>query len=91
MEINAVFALLSFGVTCYIEVGNYYDHVDTEHGLLEHVYQYKISDGVVSDETMDMDLIPIHDISVLIGTDTQRENEYTEVHVGDTINNTPEP
>ena len=24
MEINAVFALLSFGVTCYIEVGNYY-------------------------------------------------------------------
>ena len=75
----------------YIEVGNYYDHVDTEHGLLEHVYQYRISDGVVSDETMDMDLIPIRDISVLIGTDTQREKEYTEVHVGDTINNTPEP
>ena len=72
-------------------MGNYYDQVDTEHGLREHVYQYKISDGVVSDETMDIDLIPIHDISVLIGTDTQRENEYTEVHVGDTINNTPEP
>ena len=75
----------------YLEVGNYYDHVDTEHGLLEHVYQYKISDGVVPDETLDMDLVPIHDISVLIGTDTQREKEYTEVHVGDTINNTPEP
>ena len=40
---------------------------------------------------MDMDLIPIRDISVLIGTDTQGEKEYTEVHVGDNINNTPEP
>ena len=75
----------------YLEVGNYYDHVDTDHGLLEHVYQYKISDGVVSDEILDMDLVPIKDISVLIGTDTQGEKEYTEVHVGDTINNTPEP
>ena len=74
----------------YIEVGNYYDHVDTDHGLLEHVYQYKISDGVVSDEILDMDLVPIKDISVLIGTDTQGEKKYTEVHVGDTINNTPE-
>lgn len=75
----------------YIEVGNYYDHVDTDHGLLEHVYQYKISDGVVSDEILDMDLVPIQDISVLIGTDTHGEKEYTEVHVGKTINNTPEP
>lgn len=75
----------------YIEVGNYYDHVDTDHGLLEHVYQYKISDGVVSDEILDMDLVPIKDISVLIGTDTHGEKEYTEVHVGKTINNTPEP
>lgn len=75
----------------YIEVGNYYDHVDTDHGLLEHVYQYKISDGVVSDEILDMELVPIKDISVLIGTDTHGEKEYTEVHVGDTINNTPEP
>lgn len=75
----------------YIEVGNYYDHVDTDHGLLEHVYQYKISDGVVSDEILDMDLVPIKDISVLIGTDNQGEKEYTEVHVGKTINNTPEP
>lgn len=75
----------------YIEIGNYYDHVDTDHGLLEHVYQYKISDGVVPDEVSYMELIPIRDISVLIGTDTQREKEYTEVHVGDTINNTPEP
>ena len=75
----------------YIEIGNYYDHVDTDHGLLEHVYQYKISDGVVSDEILDMDLVPIKDISVLIGTDTQVEKEYTEVHVGKTINNTPEP
>ena len=75
----------------YIEVGNYYDHSDTDHGLLEHVYQYKISDGVVPDDIFDMELVPIRDISVLIGTDTQGEKEYTEVHVGDNINNTPEP
>lgn len=74
----------------YIEVGNYYDHVDTDHGLLEHVYQYKISDGVVSDEILDIDLVPIKDISVLIGTEAHGEKEYTEVHVGETINNTPE-
>ena len=75
----------------YIEVGNYYDHSDTDHGLLEHVYQYKISDGVVPDDIFDMELVPIRDISVLIGTETQGEKEYTEVHVGDNINNTPEP
>lgn len=75
----------------YIEIGNYYDHVDTDHGILEHVYQYKISDGVVPDEVSDMELVPIRDISVLISTDTQREKEYTEVHVEDTIDNTLEP
>lgn len=75
----------------YIEVGNYYDHVDTDHGLLEHVYQYKISDGVVPDEVSDMELVPIRDISVLIGTYTQREKDYTEVHVEYTIDNTLEP
>ena len=75
----------------YIEVGNYYDHSDTDHGLLEHVYQYKISDGVVPDDIFDMELVPIRDISVLIGTDTQGEKEYTEVHVGDNRSERPGP
>lgn len=65
----------------YLEVGNYYDHVDTDHGLLEHVYQYKISDGVVPDEVSDIELVPIRDISVLIGTDNQREKEYSELQI----------
>lgn len=51
----------------YLEVGNYYDHADTGHGLLEHVYQYKVSDGVVPDEVVNMDLVPIRDITCLIG------------------------
>jgi len=51
----------------YLEVGNYYDHTDTGHGLLEHVYQYKISDGIVPDEVTDMELVPIRDITCLIG------------------------
>ena len=65
----------------YLEVGNHYDHKDNGHGLLEHVYQYKITDGVVSDDISDVDLVPIRDISLLIGTDTQGYKEYDELHI----------
>ena len=65
----------------YLEVGNHYDHKDNGHGLLEHVYQYKITDGVVSDDISDVDLVPIRDISLLIGTDTQGYREYDELHI----------
>ena len=64
----------------YIEVGNYYDHSDTDHGLLEHVYQYKINDGVVNEETADnFEIVPIKDIRVLIGSQNQGEREYSEL------------
>jgi hypothetical protein len=66
----------------YVEVGNYYDHSDTDHGLLEHVYQYKINDGVVNEETADnFDLVPIKDISVLIGSQNQGEKDYVALQV----------
>lgn len=65
----------------YIEVGNYYDHSDTDHGLLEHVYQYKINDGVINEETADnFEIVPIKDISVLIGTNSMGEKECSTVY-----------
>jgi hypothetical protein len=65
----------------YIEVGNYYDHQDTDHGLLEHVYQYKVSDGIVTEEETDMELVPIKDITCLIGPDTMEEHEMEVLHI----------
>lgn len=71
----------------YVEVGNYYDHSDTDHGLLEHVYQYKISDGVVNEETAEnFDIVPIKDISVLIGTNDMGEKECSIVYVPENEN-----
>jgi hypothetical protein len=65
----------------YIEVGNYYDHADTDHGLLEHVYQYSVSDGVVEEELTDIELVPIRDITCLIGTDDQVEDSMDKLHI----------
>lgn len=57
----------------YIEVGNYYDHPDLQHGLLEKVYTYTCVDGLLIEKVdPDMTIVPIKDISVLIqpeGTD----------------------
>jgi hypothetical protein len=49
----------------FIEVGNYYDHNDVNHGILERVYSYIISDGIIEEPDSDMELVPIRDISVL--------------------------
>lgn len=57
----------------YIEVGNFYDHPDIQHGLLEKVYTYEVSDGLILEEVVSQgEIVPIKDISVLIqpeGTD----------------------
>ena len=57
----------------YIEVGNFYDHPDLQHGLLEKVYTYEVSDGLILEEVVSQgEIVPIKDISVLIqpeGTD----------------------
>jgi len=50
----------------FIEVGNYYDHNDSDHGILEKVYTYHITDGMVIEALPDITLVPIHDISLLI-------------------------
>ena len=51
----------------YIEVGNFYDHPDLQHGLLEKVYTYEVSDGLILEEVVSHgEIVPIKDISVLI-------------------------
>lgn len=51
----------------YIEVGNFYDHSDLQHGLLEKVYTYEVSDGLILEEVVSQgEIVPIKDISVLI-------------------------
>ena len=50
----------------YIEVGNFYDHPDLQHGLLEKVYTYEVSDGLILEEVVSQgEIVPIKDISVL--------------------------
>ena len=34
----------------FIEIGNYYDHPDESHGLLEKVYQYTCKDGILPEK-----------------------------------------
>ena len=51
----------------YIEVGNFYDHPDFQHGLLEKAYTYEVSDGLILEEVVSQgEIVPIKDISVLI-------------------------
>lgn len=57
------------GVTgnLYIEVGNFYDHPDLQHGFLEKVYTYEVSDSLIIEEAVNPgDIVPIKDISILI-------------------------
>lgn len=51
----------------FIEIGNYYDHSDTDHGILEKVYSYTVKDGFVMEDIHEAgELVPIKDISLLI-------------------------
>lgn len=66
----------------FIEIGNYYDHPDVEHGILEKVYTYVCKDGILSEKALEEGtLTPIKDISVLIGLLEQNENEMLELKV----------
>lgn len=64
----------------FMEVANYYDHKDLEHGTLEKVYSYRISDGILLTEDIGMELVPIHDISLLLPS--------LELNVAEENNNT---
>lgn len=75
----------------FIEISNYYDKEDTDHGILEKVYTYTCKDGILedalardpSDPDKDWEIKPIQDISVLIqgesfsGTTTLEVNNNT--------------
>lgn len=61
---------LSHTGNLYIQVGNYYDHPDLHHGLLEKVYTYEVEDGLIFEEVVaGGEIVPIRDISVLIQPD----------------------
>lgn len=72
----------------YIEIGNYYDHPDESHGLLEKVYQYICKDGILPEKLAgEGELVPITDISVLLGTVEKQENDLLQLQVNK--DNTP--
>lgn len=56
----------------FINIGNYYEHRDNEHGLLEKVYSYYIEDGIIPEKS-DIELVPIRDISVILKSDSEVE------------------
>lgn len=59
----------------FINIGNYYEHRDNEHGLLEKVYSYSVEDGIIP-ENIGVELVPIKDISLILKSDSE-----TEVHI----------
>lgn len=69
----------------FIEVNNYYDHPELDHGMLEKVYTYLVKDGIIYPETIneDFEIVPIKDISVLIQSEESREDNSVTLHVPD--------
>lgn len=66
----------------FIEIGNFYDHPDDSHGLLEKVYTYTVKDGIIPEKVLeDGEITPIKDISVLIGTYEDQEKDMLDIHV----------
>lgn len=66
----------------FIEIGNYYDHPDVEQGMLEKVYQFLCKDGVLPEKLSgEGELVPIKDISVLIGTYEEKDEEMLKLNV----------
>lgn len=46
----------------FLNIGNYYDHNDTDHGILEKVYTYNCVDGLLEQIKQDPDISPIKEI-----------------------------
>lgn len=69
----------------YIEVSNYYDHNDQEHGLLEKVYSYTVIDSYIEEMFQEGDTFaPIRDIRALIqleGPEGTLTNDQVSLHV----------
>lgn len=65
----------------YIEISNYYDHNDQEHGILEKVYSYTVVDSYIEEEfSKDNTFAPIKDISAIIGPIGSDKNNI-QLHV----------
>lgn len=66
----------------FIEIGNFYDYDDKEHGLLEKVYSYTCVDGVLEEYlNEDITIVPINDILTLIGTYDKSEGDMLPLHI----------
>lgn len=65
----------------FIEIANFYDYDDKEHGILEKVYNYTCVDGILEREVSDEVIVPINDILTLIGTYDKSENDMLPIHV----------
>lgn len=65
----------------YIEVGNYYDHQDLNHGLLEKVYTYTVRDGLLPTVVEDVDITKIRDISCLLKNRSSDEEISLNSHL----------
>ena len=69
----------------YIEIANYYDHNDQEHGLLEKVYSYTVVDSYIDEVFNEGDTFaPIKDIRALIQLESSTgitSNDHVSLHV----------
>lgn len=69
----------------YIEIANYYDHNDQEHGLLEKVYSYTVVDSYIDEIFNEGDTFaPIKDIRALIQLESSTgitSNDPVSLHV----------
>ena len=53
----------------FVQVGNFYDHNDVDHGILEKVYTYDCIDGLIDETIKDANIAPIRDITAIINSD----------------------
>lgn len=66
----------------FIEIANWFDYDDKEHGLLEKVYNYTCVDGVLNEyKDEEITIAPINDILTLIGTYDKEENDMLPLHI----------
>lgn len=62
----------------FVQIGNYYDHNDVDHGILEKVYTYDCIDGLLEETIKDANVSPIKDITAII-------NREFSIHAGEEI------
>ena len=67
----------------FIEVGNFYDKAELQHGLIEKVYSYTVHNGILPEKLVE-ELPNIKDISVLISPSDRLTGVSIEVENNDT-------